>query len=71
MNGTLDFVFLLWHVDNDGDEKLIGAYCSEEDAKMAIRRLSAKPGFVLAPEGFHYDKYEINRDHWTEGFVRS
>jgi hypothetical protein len=69
----METVFLLWYVQApdtvDEDELLIGAYSSEEEAKAAIERLKAKPGFVKAPEGFLIDPYELNRDHWTEGFV--
>jgi hypothetical protein len=72
----MESAFLLWHVqsfpgsDND-DEKLIGAYRTEEDAKAAIVRVKDKPGFVDAPEGFLIDRYELNKDHWTEGYVRA
>lgn len=34
-----------------------------------IIRLSDKPGFVTSPEGFQVHANELNRDHWTEGFV--
>ncbi len=69
----MDSVFLLWHVhgvDDSEDEKLIGVYRSEEDAKAAILRLRTKPGFAQTPGGFTYDRYELNRDHWEEGFTQ-
>jgi len=64
-------VFILWHVspDND-DEKLIGVYQSEIEARSAIKRLESQPGFQNEPEGFSVDEYELNKDHWTEGFAR-
>lgn len=68
-------VFLLWHVcrvnddEDEEDEKLIGVYRTEEDAKAAIARLIDKPGFIDTQDGFQYHKYELNRDHWTDGFV--
>jgi hypothetical protein len=70
----VESVFLLWHVHRppesvDGDEKLIGAYRTEEDAKAAILRLRDKPGFSESPAGFQIDEYEVNKDHWTEGYV--
>jgi hypothetical protein len=71
---STDSVFLLWHVhkvDDTDEEKLIGVYRSEQDAKAAIQRLAKKPGFVTTPDGFQYEKYELNRDHWTEGFVQA
>ena len=49
-------VFVLHHVNtlDDGEEdvKMIGVYSSQEQAEAAIDRLSAKPGFSDAPEGF-------------------
>ncbi len=69
----MDSVFLLWYVlapdSADEDEFLIGAYGSEEEAKAAIRRLKDKPGFIDARGGFQIHPYEMNRDHWTEGFT--
>ncbi len=66
-------VFLLWHVHeisaHNDDEKLIGVYRTEEDARAAILRMRDKPGFKGASEGFQIDKYELNKDHWIEGYV--
>ncbi len=69
----MNSVFLLWFVharDNDDeDELLIGVYGSEADAKAAITRLANERGFVDEPEGFEICEYELNKDHWTEGFI--
>lgn len=69
----MDSVFLLWYVrapdTAEEDELFIGAYSTEEAAKAAIERLKGKSGFVDAPDGFQIRPYEINRDHWTEGFI--
>jgi hypothetical protein len=69
----MDSVFLLWHVhelpDQEDDEKLIGVYRTEADAEAAVLRLKDRPGFCEAPEGFLIDKYELNRDNWTEGYI--
>jgi hypothetical protein len=66
-------VFLLWHVheltDGEDDEKLVGVYRTEDDARAAIVRLGQKPGFVDHPAGFQICPYRLNRDGWTEGFV--
>jgi hypothetical protein len=66
-------VFLLQHVrvdDEYGDDaKLIGVYSSEANASAAIERLKAQPGFRDAPAGFHIDRYELDQDQWTEGFI--
>jgi hypothetical protein len=71
----MNSVFLLWHARNleqdDSDAKLIGVYRTENDAKSAIERLRSKPGFEAEPNGFTYERYELNQDHWTEGFVYS
>jgi hypothetical protein len=65
-------VFILWHVHDLGgaeDEILIGVYRTEADAKAAIERLRHKPGFTTFPDGFQVSPYELNQDHWTDGFV--
>jgi hypothetical protein len=59
---------------------LIGVYRTEIAARSAVARLSAQPGFCKHPhvvdplkddddQGFHIDRYELDLDHWTEGFV--
>jgi hypothetical protein len=67
------FVFLLWHVhrisDGYDDEKLIGVYDTEDKAEAAISRLRERPGFVDEPSGFEIAKYELNRDHWADGYA--
>jgi len=65
---TVKSVHLLWHVHND-DEKLIGVYKTNADAVAAKERLRQKSGFVDTPEGFQIHEYELNQDHWTEGYV--
>jgi len=55
--------------DGEDDEKLIGVYRTEEDARAAIERLRYKLGFRDHPEGFEYHEYKLNRDGWTEGFI--
>jgi len=62
-------VYLLWHTDSYGDEKLIGAYATRSDASLAIERVKDKPGFSQGG-AFEIAEYELNRDHWTDGFVR-
>jgi homoserine kinase type II len=66
-------VYLLWHIhempDGEEDAKLIGVYASAEDAERAKRRVLPQPGFRDLPEGFQVSRYEVGRDHWTEGYV--
>ena len=66
-------VYILQHVhelpDGEEDVKLIGVYSSESAAQGAIARLASKPGFHEHSEGFHVGRYEIDQDHWTDGFI--
>jgi hypothetical protein len=67
-----DAVYLLHHIRSDDeygdDAKLIGVYRSERAAIAAIKRLAGKPGFREHPTGFEYERYELDQDHWTDGF---
>jgi len=69
----MDEVFLLWHThkfeDGTDDEKLIGVYRTEVDAKAAIERVRTQAGFVDVPNGFQICPYVLNEDNWTEGYV--
>lgn len=65
-------VFTLEHsYESDGYEetKFIGVYSSREEAEMAIERLKTQNGFKYHVDAFHIEEYEINKDHWTEGFA--
>jgi hypothetical protein len=65
-------VYIVQHVhetdDGAEDVKLIGVYSSRETAEAATSRLSKEPGFRDDPSGFHIDEYQVDRDHWAEGF---
>jgi len=72
-NRKMKSVFVLQHVhvlskDND-DVKFIGVYSTRRTAKDAIERLSRQPGFQDAIDGFCIDEYEVDMDHWTEGYA--
>ncbi|MBC8236146.1 hypothetical protein H8E77_41900 [bacterium] len=66
-------VFVLQHVhehSNDYDDvKFIGVYSTRRSAEDAINRLSLQPGFKDTKDGFYIDEYEVDVDHWTEGYV--
>ena len=65
-------VFVLQHSYelNDCEEtKLIGVYSTRTSAELAIERLRLQRGFCDRPDDFTIDEYELDRDHWTEGFV--
>ncbi len=60
--------------------KLIGVYTTREAAELAVARLSQKPGFCDHPtivdfekdvdqQGLHIDMYQLDFDHWTEGYI--
>jgi hypothetical protein len=76
-------VFVVQHAhllpSGEEDVKFIGAYRSRDAARSAVERLARQPGFSRHPEilggdsdgeeGFYIDEYELDKDHWTEGFV--
>jgi len=66
-------VYLVQHAYEDAagcDEvKLIGIYSSEAAAKAAVDRLRKQPGFRDRPNDFHVEACELDKDHWTEGYV--
>jgi hypothetical protein len=72
--GTALHIYLLQHVHvlsidpECEDIKIIGMYSTEEKALAAKERLSKQPGFTSAPDGFHIDKYEVDKDNWIEGY---
>ncbi len=67
------YVFVVQHAremtEDVEDVKLIGIYSTEESAKAAIERLSLQHGFREATSSFHIDRYRVDEDQWTEGFV--
>ena len=72
-------VYILWHYyeyDIDGLDlnldaiKAIGIYSSKQKAEEVKERLKPKPGYNKYPEDcFYIDRYRLNEDHWTEGFI--
>jgi len=69
----MDLLYVLHHVradDEYGDHaKLIGVYRSRESAEAAIVRLRNLPGFRDHPAGFQIGAYQMDKDHWAEGFI--
>lgn len=65
-------VFVLQHsYEEDGydETKFIGVYSSEQTAKAAVDRLRLQNGFKDRPNDFHIEEYELDKDHWAEGFA--
>jgi hypothetical protein len=76
------FVVQHQHLLPSGEESVcfIGVYRTLDAAKDAVQRLGIQPGFCKHPniidpiqtdeeQGFYIDEYELDKDHWTEGFV--
>jgi hypothetical protein len=72
LTASLTAVYVVMHVhefEDDREEvKMIGVYATAELAAEAVDRLRLQPGFCELPDGFSIDRYEIGKDHWTEGY---
>jgi hypothetical protein len=67
----MDPLFLLLHNPPEtGKVKVIGIYSSQAVAEAAMERVRVLPGFVDQPDSFSIDRYNVDEDHWTRGFVR-
>ncbi len=65
-------VYLLQHtyeVNGYDETKVIGIYKTKEKAEETIAKLRKLPGFEKYPDAFFVDEYELDQDHWTEGFI--
>ncbi len=69
---ALPSVFVVQHeregADGYEDVKFIGVYSTRNLAQNAVKRLSEQPGFAEHLDGFYIEEYEVDKDHWTEGF---
>jgi hypothetical protein len=68
-------VYILWHHHpddpDDDNAKLLGVYSSKAIAEQRIEtKYRLLPGFSRGEGEFTIDAYEIDRDHWNEGFFR-
>lgn len=65
-------VYVLQHVHSmqhgSEDVKLIGVSSSRENVQAAAARVGRSPGFSDAPDGFHIDEYQLDKDQWIEGY---
>jgi hypothetical protein len=55
--------------DSSEDVKLIGIYSTKEKALAARERVADQPGFCDSPDGFSISEIQVDRDHWSEGFI--
>jgi hypothetical protein len=68
---NMDPLFALLHsLPETGRVKIVGIYSSRALAEAAQERSRLLPGFAEEPDGFTINQYEIDRDHWSRGFVR-
>ena len=51
------------------DVKFIGVYSTQAMAADAVARIGEQPGFNETKSGFSIEEYEVDKDHWTEGFA--
>jgi hypothetical protein len=52
--------------------KILGIYSTKEKAEEVIQRYKSIVGFNRFPiTCFYVDDYDLDKDHWTEGFVRT
>ena len=72
----MKYVYVLEHAYEYGknneytEAKMLGVFRSREDAEDAITRYKELPGFRdFSDECFNIDKYELNKEHWAEGFI--
>ncbi len=49
--------------------KLLGCYSTEDLAHERIARARLSSGFIDEPDCFIVDRYVIDKDEWTEGYV--
>ena len=73
MSASAERVYVVQHVhtapNDEEDVKMIGVYASQQAAAEAVARLTIQPGFCDHPDGFDISPYEMNKDHWVEGFI--
>jgi hypothetical protein len=60
-----------WYADEEAgdDEKLLGVYSTNEAAEARIQDARGMPGFQDEPDCFLAQRYEVDHDEWTTGFV--
>jgi hypothetical protein len=66
-------VFLVQHsyeIDDCEETKTIGIYSTKEKAEETIEKFKKIQGFKDYPDCFFIDEYMVDKDHWTEGFIK-
>jgi hypothetical protein len=70
MSRMIPLFVLLHSLPGTGKVKVVGIYSCKLLAEAAEQRSRALPGFRDEPNGFTIEQYEIDKDHWSRGFVR-
>jgi hypothetical protein len=72
----MNAVYFLYHIDDRLTEgvyhqgKIVGIYSTIEKARAAIIRSRDLPGFKDFPEQWRIYRRTLNRDSWSNGFVK-
>ena len=61
-------VYMLYHINERKDEKLIGFLSSKEKAENIIKELVEKPGLKDCLNGIKIKTMIIGKDYYTKGF---
>jgi hypothetical protein len=57
-------------IDEEFDNvKIIGVYSDDPSVQAAIGRARLREGFRDEPDCFMSDRYTLDEDNWTDGFV--
>ena len=68
-----DVAYVVYHEFEYPEEvdnvRFIGLFSEQIDADRVIEYLRAKPGFKRYADGFTVGTYQLDKDHWTEGFI--
>ena len=65
----MNLYVVLHNPPETGRTKVIGIYSSVDLAEAAIERAKVLPGFIDRPDAFTIDRYDVDMDHWSRGFV--
>ena len=69
----MESVFILQHsyeLNESEETKIIGIYSSKEIAEKIVSKYKNLSGFKDHPDCFYIAEYEIDKNHWEEGFVK-
>lgn len=61
-------VYMLYHINNEKDMKLIGFFSDKERAGKIIKELVSKPGFKDYPQGFKMKAMTVDKSYYAKGF---